>query len=118
MRIEGRKVLVLGGWGLVGMAVCRGLITRKPSEIVILSLEKWQAEDAVQTLRALAPAIKFTPVWGNMFVRDKLKDLSRVEILENAKNREKGSKTRYPPRVTDDNAILEKRGLKFRAYVI
>ena len=88
MRIEGRKVLVLGGWGLVGMAICRGLVERKASEIIILSLEKWQAEDAVQTLQAQAPKIKFTPEWGNMFVRDKLKDLSRPEILNNRKNRE------------------------------
>jgi len=87
MRIEGQKILVLGGWGLVGMAICRGLIEKKASEIVILSLEKWQSEEAVEVLQKLAPKIKFTPVWGNMFVRDKLKDLSRQDILENQKNR-------------------------------
>lgn len=88
MRIEGRRVLVLGGWGLVGMAICRGLVEKKASEIIILSLEKWQAEEAVEKLHVLAPKTKFIPVWGNMFVRDALKDLKRTDILDNPKNRE------------------------------
>lgn len=87
MRIKGRKVLVLGGWGLVGMAVCRGLIEKEASEIIILSLEKWQAEDAIKTLQKIAPDTKFVPEWGNIFVRDKLKDLTRQDILNHEKNR-------------------------------
>lgn len=33
MDIEGRKILVLGGYGLVGMAVCRELIACRAGEI-------------------------------------------------------------------------------------
>jgi NAD(P)-dependent dehydrogenase (short-subunit alcohol dehydrogenase family) len=87
MVIQGSKVLVLGGWGLVGMAVCKRLIEEGASELVILSLEQWQAEDAVNTLQKETD-IKLVPVWGNMFVRDELKDLGRNEILNNPENRQ------------------------------
>ncbi len=86
MRIKGRKVLVLGGWGLVGMAVCKRLIEQEAQEIIILSLEKWQAEDAVKKLGKTG-AVKLIPEWGNMFVRDSLKDLTREQILNDEKNR-------------------------------
>jgi len=86
MDIKGRKVLVLGGWGLVGMAVCRRLIDKEADELIILSLEKWQAEDAIENLKERGK-IKMTPEWGNIFVRQALKDLSREQILNNAENR-------------------------------
>ena len=86
MDIKGRKVLVLGGWGLVGMAVCRRLIDKEAAELVILSLEKWQAEDAIKNLRERGK-VKMTPEWGNIFVRHSLKDLSREQILNSAENR-------------------------------
>ncbi|MGD9900076.1 MAG: short-chain dehydrogenase [Calditrichaceae bacterium] len=88
MEIKGKKVLVLGGWGLVGLAVCKRLIQQEAEEIVILSLEKWQAEDAVDTVKKLSPKIKALAEWGNIFVRNSIKDLSRDQILEDAENRE------------------------------
>ncbi len=86
MDIKGSKVLVLGGWGLVGMAVCKKLIEFDVEEMIILSLEKWQAEEAVDILKKITNA-KLVPEWGNMFVRSSIKDLSRNEIIENEKNR-------------------------------
>ena len=86
MRIKGRKILILGGWGLVGMAVCKRLMEQNPEEIVILSLEKWQADEAVSKL-AKNSSVKLIPEWGNMFVRDSLKDFSREQILGDEKNR-------------------------------
>ncbi len=87
MDIKGKKVLVLGGWGLVGMAVVRRLILEQPAHIIILSLEKWQADEAVQIL-GKETDIKLSPEWGNIFVRNELKDLSRAEILNDPKNRD------------------------------
>ncbi len=87
MEIRGKKALILGGWGLVGQAVCRRMIEDEPAEMIILSLEKWQAEEAVDLLKKLAPNITFQAEWGNIFVRDSLKDLPREEILNNTKNR-------------------------------
>jgi hypothetical protein len=87
MEIKGKKALILGGWGLVGQAVCRRMIEDEPSEMIILSLEKWQAEEAVDLLKKLAPNITFRAEWGNIFVRSELKDLPREEILNNPQNR-------------------------------
>ncbi len=46
MNIDGRTVLVLGGPGLVGLAVCRELLPRKPREIRIHSLRVEESEQA------------------------------------------------------------------------
>lgn len=46
MNVAGRKVLVLGGYGLVGTAVCRELLTRGPREIQIHSLRPEESEAA------------------------------------------------------------------------
>ena len=67
MEIRDKKVLVLGGWGLVGMAVCKKLLKEKPAELLVLSLYKEQAEESVEILGKLTD-IKVTPVWGNVFV--------------------------------------------------
>ncbi len=87
MDIKQRKVLVLGGWGLVGMAVMRELAIYKPKEIIVLSLTKEQAQDACQIISNEFSKIKITPVWGNIFVRTTLKDLNRQEILNTPKYR-------------------------------
>ncbi|HDZ12220.1 MAG TPA: short-chain dehydrogenase [Bacteroidetes bacterium] len=90
MEIEDKRVLVLGGWGLVGSAICRGLISEKPKEIIVSSLAREEAEEAVQKLEKLNPnqKIKLTPSWGNIFLRDTLQGISRSEIIENQKYRE------------------------------
>lgn len=86
MNIKDSKALVLGGWGLVGLSVCKKLVERGISELIILSLEKYQAEEAVEMLKNSAD-IKLTAEWGNIFVRDTLKDLTRTQIIENPENR-------------------------------
>ena len=87
MDIKGKKVLVLGGWGLVGMAVCKKIILREPAEMIVLSLEKWQSEEAVREL-SKKNSVKFSIEWGNIFVRRSLKDLTRDQILNNNNNRQ------------------------------
>lgn len=88
MEVKGKKALILGGWGLVGQAVCKKMIEEKPAEMIILSLLKEQAEEAVEIMKKIDPSIKYVPEWGNIFVRDSLKDLTRQEILTNHQNRE------------------------------
>ncbi len=87
MEIKGKKILVLGGWGLVGTAICRVLIERKPASITIASLTREQAESACDELSELTEAVKFYPEWGNIFVRSEMKDLTRNEILGSQENR-------------------------------
>ncbi len=87
MEVKGKKALILGGWGLVGQAICKKMIEEKPSEMIILSLLKEQAEEAVQIMKKIDPKIKYVAEWGNIFVRDAIKDLNRNEILSNPQNR-------------------------------
>jgi hypothetical protein len=87
MDIRKRKVLVLGGYGMVGMAVLRKLAEEKPAELIIASMFEQESRDAVQQMSQDAPDVKCTPVWGNIFVRDSLKDLPRDQILNNPDHR-------------------------------
>ncbi len=91
MDIQNRTVLVLGGWGLVGSAVCRQMMPEKPKRIIVTSLLESEAKEAVETLRReypSAPKNFFVPWWGNIFVRHELKDTPRDAILQNAHTRE------------------------------
>ncbi|HXT21463.1 MAG TPA: short-chain dehydrogenase, partial [Thermoanaerobaculia bacterium] len=54
MNLGGKKILVLGGYGLVGIAVCRELLKRCPREIQIHSLREGEAEQARAELGAEA----------------------------------------------------------------
>ena len=54
MKIQGRRVLVLGGSGLVGMAVCRRLLERTPAELRIHSLRPEESDEARAELLAEA----------------------------------------------------------------
>lgn len=67
MNIEGRKVLVLGGYGLVGMAVCRELLVRRPREIQIHSLRPAESEAARAELAAEAGSSLLTVSSGDIF---------------------------------------------------
>ena len=71
MEIEGKTVLVLGGAGLVGMAVCRQLMETRPSRLVIAARRRERAEQAVLQLCEAFPAAQFrlVPVWGDVFLR-------------------------------------------------
>ncbi|HEY0512793.1 MAG TPA: short-chain dehydrogenase [Thermoanaerobaculia bacterium] len=67
MNIENRKILVLGGYGLVGTAVCRELLERKPREIQIHSLRMEESRKAVEELRADAGSTALSTSAGNVF---------------------------------------------------
>jgi hypothetical protein len=83
MEIKGRTILVLGGYGLVGMAVCRQLMYEEPDTLIVSSLLEDEAHKAVERLRVEFPdsQVNRIPMWGNVFVRTALKDESRAEVL-------------------------------------
>lgn len=83
MDIEGKHVLVLGGFGLVGSAVCRALLAERPARLVVASLLQAEAEAAVERLRReLIPApAEIIPLWGNIFVRAEYKDMPRSTLM-------------------------------------
>lgn len=70
MDIQNKTILVLGGWGLVGSAVCRSLMEEDPKRIIITSLRESEAKDAVAQMKKeypKAPKNFFVPWWGNVF---------------------------------------------------
>lgn len=89
MEIKDRTILVLGGYGLVGMAVCRQLMAESPAMLIVSSLLEDEARKAVERLRAefAGSPVKLLPVWGNVFVRTALKDKTRPEVLANPEYR-------------------------------
>jgi hypothetical protein len=90
MDIKDRTVLVIGGWGLVGSAVCRKFMEEGPAKMVVTSLRKEEALDAVRQLRKQYPGRGkdfFVPWWGDIFTREDLKDIPRDQILASAEYR-------------------------------
>ncbi|MBI5059119.1 short-chain dehydrogenase [candidate division KSB1 bacterium] len=87
MMLRNSKILVLGGFGLVGMAVCRKLLARGPKALVVLSLKQQESEAACKELAASYPHVQLIPVWGDIFVRESLKDIPRSEIMSNDRYR-------------------------------
>jgi NAD(P)-dependent dehydrogenase (short-subunit alcohol dehydrogenase family) len=74
--IEGKNALVLGGNGLVGMAVCRRLLARRPAGLVVASLRRDEAEAGAGELRRAFPeaAERIRPAWGDILLRAEWQD--------------------------------------------
>lgn len=90
MDIKGKTVLVIGGWGLVGSAVCRRFMEEDPKRIIVTSLNRREAEEAIASLRHDFPHAGrgfFVSWWGNIFLREQLKDRTRDSILLNPRHR-------------------------------
>ncbi len=98
MNIKGSTVLVLGGGGMVGRAVCRELLDEEPARLVVASFAEAEVREAIAEMveehrrksalrqRPLAP-VQFLPEWGNIFVRDSLSHLSFNQILDDPQTR-------------------------------
>lgn len=71
MDIQGKNALVLGGYGLVGMTVCRQLLLHRPARLVVASLRQWEAEMAAERLRRETgeTPTAIVPVWGDLLLR-------------------------------------------------
>jgi NAD(P)-dependent dehydrogenase (short-subunit alcohol dehydrogenase family) len=71
MDIKGKNALVLGGFGLVGRVICKELLAHEPARLVVGSLRREEAEEAVRELKAECPdsKTKLLPVWGDIFLR-------------------------------------------------
>jgi len=83
MIITGSKILVLGGWGLVGSAICHKLMEHNPSQLIVSSLNEYEAKDAVEHLRKEYPNHNpemFVAKWG-IFTRTDWKDIDFREVL-------------------------------------
>lgn len=90
MDIKNKKVLVLGGWGLVGNAVTRKLVKENPKQIIVTSLQKSEVEEHLEQLKIEFPNLPedfFVGWWGNIFVRNDFKDENRIKLLSDPEKR-------------------------------
>ncbi|MFQ5633243.1 MAG: short-chain dehydrogenase, partial [bacterium] len=89
MEIKGKRVLVLGGAGLVGMAICRQMFAENPDEMIVASLTEKEAQEACDILRFETKTdVILTAVGGNIFLRDSLQAHSRQQLLNDADERQ------------------------------
>lgn len=85
MDIKGKHVLVLGGAGMVGSAVCAALIREGAASVVVGALTLAEAEAGIRRILRIVPGpARLIPIGGNVFVRETLKDKSRAELLSSA----------------------------------
>ncbi|HLF27206.1 MAG TPA: short-chain dehydrogenase [Anaerolineae bacterium] len=85
MDIRHKHVLVLGGAGLVGSAVCAALVREGAARVLVGGLTSAEAREGIDRIRRMvsAASTELIPIGGNVFVREALKDKPRVELLSN-----------------------------------
>lgn len=90
MEIRGKKLLVLGGYGLVGYEVARQAMEESPEAVIILSLKKEEVEIAVKKLKKEFPesTARIEGEYGNIFIAQPLKDLPLGKVKETPRYRE------------------------------
>jgi NAD(P)-dependent dehydrogenase (short-subunit alcohol dehydrogenase family) len=88
MDIRGKSVLVLGGYGLVGQAVARRLLQEQPKRLILLSLKRAEAEEAVRAVaREAQHGTAVEAAWGDVFAFADWKDRPRREVFADSANR-------------------------------
>ena len=81
MDIQGKSVLLLGGSGLVGMAVARALAPHGPKRVVLSALTREEVEPAAAELALEFGGVEFSAEWGDIFRAGSLKDRPRGDVL-------------------------------------
>ncbi len=78
--------MIFGGWGLVGSAIAKQLLEEQPSEIVVTSLRKNEADEIHSILEnhPLNQGTNIVSVHGDLFVREELSDMSKADIYSKA----------------------------------
>jgi len=97
MDIRDRTVLILGGFGLVGRALARRLIGEAPRRIILLSLRREEAEQAVREIGTEAGAVELVPEWGDIFTFADVKDRSRRDVYSDPAQRARLIETLVEP---------------------
>lgn len=96
--LTGKNILVLGGWGLVGRAICQELLQLSPSKLIVCSLQESECKEACEALEIYKKNVsedldkvidtEILSSWGDIFAREQYKDITRrnptdPEYLEN-----------------------------------
>lgn len=90
MLVKNSRIMVLGGWGLVGMAICHKLMAYSPSALIVTSLRQEEAESAVNQLKdeyGSQLSTEFIPKWGNIFTRNDWKEINWHTLVNDESKR-------------------------------
>ncbi len=88
MEIRNTRVLILGGSGLVGMAIARGMLRRQPARLTVTALTKDETEEGYAELQQLAgDKTEIARAWGDLMVASEFKDEPRRELVEDQQKR-------------------------------
>jgi hypothetical protein len=88
MEIRNTRVLILGGSGLVGMAIARGMLRRQPARLTVTALTKDETEEGFAELQRLAGGkTEIARAWGDLMVASEFKDEPRREMVEDKEKR-------------------------------
>jgi NAD(P)-dependent dehydrogenase (short-subunit alcohol dehydrogenase family) len=100
MDIQGRTILVLGGAGLVGKAVCRRLLAEHPAHLIVGDVRQERAESVAEQLESEAPeGSRISSCSGNIFFRWDERHLSWDELLSDPESRRELLKDTLAPMV-------------------
>lgn len=81
MELRNSTALLLGGSGLVGMAIARRLLAFAPAGIILTGLSEAEVETSASELRAESGAVQVDVAWGNIFLPADLGDVRRDTML-------------------------------------
>ena len=87
MELQGTTIMILGGSGLVGHAVARRLLERRPTTIVIVALTERETREAAASLGPIAGSTKIVTEPGNVYLPASLARSDRATLTDSAENR-------------------------------
>jgi len=87
MELQDTTIMILGGSGLVGHAVARRLLERRPRAIVIVALTERETSQAARALAPYAGTTGIRTEHGNVYLPASLAQADRATLTESAENR-------------------------------
>lgn len=76
--------MILGGSGLVGMAIAREVLRLRPARLVITALTEGEVKEGLDALRPIAGDTVLESEWGNLFTPAAIKHANRDTVLDDA----------------------------------
>jgi len=87
MELQDTTIMILGGSGLVGHAVARRMLQRRPKAIVIVALTERETSQAAAALAPHAGGTAIVTEHGNVYLPASLARAARETLTDSAENR-------------------------------
>src|SRR2546430_1399451 len=87
MELRDRTVMILGGSGLVGLAVARRVLAASPRRVVLVALFEEEVQAAAASLEPHRGRAAIAVEWGDVFLPAALAKLGRGTVVASAEHR-------------------------------